>query len=256
MTLRNFLLYLPVSFLCLLLLTGETACTKSSAPPPNTASLQLSFSNLVNGQPMVLRTTNYVNAAGETFNITLFKYYVSNFSLTTTSGQEVVLTPEYFLVNEESDSTKVITLQKLPSGTYRSITFLLGVDSARNNSGAQTGALDPVNGMFWTWNSGYVMAKLEGSSPVSTMPANLIEFHIGGFKGANNVLRMVQLSFPAPVELGQNGHADFKVTADAYTWFDQPNRISFQQLASCTTPGAQAAAIADNYKSMFTIKTD
>jgi hypothetical protein len=256
MTLRNFLLYLPVSFLGLLLLTGETACTKSSAPPPNTASLQLSFSNLVNGQPMVLRTTNYVNAAGETFNITLFKYYVSNFSLTTTSGQEVALTPEYFLVNEENDSTKLITLQKLPSGTYRSITFLLGVDSARNNSGAQTGALDPVNGMFWTWNSGYVMAKLEGTSPVSTMPANLIEFHIGGFKGANNSLRTVQLSFPSPVELGQNGHAGFKITADAYTWFDQPNRISFQQLASCTSPGAQAAAIADNYKSMFTIKAD
>jgi MbnP len=256
MTLRNFLLYLPVSFLCLLLLTGETACTKSSAPPPNTASLQLSFSNLVNGQPMALRTTNYVNAAGETFNITMFKYYVSSFSLTTTSGQEVALTPQYFLVNEENDSTKRITLQKLPAGTYRSITFLLGVDSASNNSGAQTGALDPVNGMFWTWNSGYVMAKLEGSSPVSTMPANLIEFHIGGFKGANNALRMVQLSFPSPIELGQNGHADFKVTADAYTWFDQPNRISFQQLASCTSPGAQAAAIADNYKSMFTIKAD
>lgn len=256
MTLRNFLLYVPVSFLCLLLLTGETACTKSSAPPPNTASLQLSFSNLVNGQPMVLRTANYVNAAGESFNITMFRYYVSNFSLTTTGGEEITLTPEYFLVNEDKDSTKVINLQNLPSGTYRSITFLIGVDSARNNSGAQTGALDPVNGMFWTWNSGYVMAKLEGTSPVSTMPANLVEFHIGGFKGANNSLRRVQLTFPAAVQLGQNGHADFKISADAYTWFDQPNRISFQQLPSCTSAGAQAAAIADNYKNMFTIQAD
>lgn len=256
MTLRNFLLYLPVSFLCLLLLTGETACTKSSAPPPNTASLQLSFSNMVNGQPMILRSTNYVNAAGESFNITMFKYYVSNFSLAATNGQEVALPPEYFLINEDNDSSKVITLQQLPAGTYRSISFLIGVDSVRNVSGAQTGALDPVNGMFWTWNSGYVMAKLEGTSPVSTMPANLIEFHIGGFKGANNVLRLVQLTFPAPVQLGQNGHAAFKISADAYTWFDQPNRISFQQLPSCTTSGAQAAAIANNYKNMFTIQAE
>jgi hypothetical protein len=256
MTLRNFLLYLPVSFLCLLLLTGEMACTKSSAPAPNTASLQLTFSNLVNGQPMILRTASYVNAAGESFNITMFKYYVSNFSLTTTTGQEVTLVPEYFLVNEDKDSTKVISLQQLPAGTYRGISFLLGVDSIRNISGAQTGALDPVNGMFWTWNSGYIMAKLEGTSPVSTMPANLIEYHIGGFKGANNSLRLVQLTFPAPVQLGQNGHADFKISADAYTWFDQPNRISFQQVPSCTTTGAQAAAIADNYKNMFTIKAE
>ncbi|WP_298734107.1 MbnP family protein [uncultured Chitinophaga sp.] len=256
MTLRNFLLHLPVSFLCLLLLTGETACTKSSAPPPNIASLQLRFTSVVNGQPMVLRNTSYVNAAGESFNITAFKYYVSNFSLTTTSGQEVNLTPAYFLINEENDSTKQLTLQELPTGTYRSISFLLGVDSARNNSGAQTGALDPVNGMFWTWNSGYIMAKLEGTSPVSSLPATLVEYHIGGFKGANNALRRVQLSFPAPVELGQNGHAAFEITADAYTWFDQPNRISFQQLPSCITAGAQAAAIADNYKNMFTIQAD
>jgi hypothetical protein len=256
MTLRNFHLYLPVACLCLLLLTAEIACTKSSAPPSNTASLQLTFANLVNGQPMALGNTTYVNAAGESFNITMFKYYVSNFSLTTATGQEVAMPPEYFLVNEDNDSTKVITLRNLATGSYSGISFLVGVDSIRNISGAQTGALDPVNGMFWTWNSGYVMAKLEGTSPVSTMPANLIEFHIGGFKGANNALRLVRLNFPAPVQLTQNGHAEFKVNADAYTWFDQPNRISFQQVPTCTSAGAQAAAIADNYKKMFTIQAD
>ena len=256
MTLRNFLWYLPVTCLCMLLLTVEIACTKSSAPPPNTASLQFTFTNLVNGQPMELNNTNYVNAAGESFNITMFKYYVSNFSLTSATGQETVLSPEYFLINEANDSTKLVTLRELPAGTWRSISFLVGVDSIRNSSGAQTGALDPVNGMFWTWNSGYVMAKLEGTSPVSTMPANLVEFHIGGFKGGNNVLRRVQLTFPSPVQLTQNGHAAFRINADAYTWFDQPNRISFQQLASCTTAGAQAAAIANNYQNMFTIQTD
>lgn len=256
MTLRNFLCYLPVTCLFMLLLTVEIACTKSSAPPPDTASLQLTFTNQVNGQPMVLRTNTYVNAAGEPFNITMFKYYVSNFSLATTTGLEVALPPEYFLINEDSASTKVITLRGLPAGTYRSISFLIGVDSLRNSSGAQTGALDPVNGMFWTWNSGYVMAKLEGTSPVSAMPANLIEFHIGGFKGPNNVLRLVQLTFPSPIQLTQNGHATFRINADAYTWFDQPNRISFQQVASCTSAGAQAAAIANNYRNMFTIQTD
>jgi hypothetical protein len=51
------------------------------------------------------------------------------------------------------------------------IRFLLGVDSARNVSGIQTGALDPARGMFWTWNSGYVMAKIEGSSPSAHVPA-------------------------------------------------------------------------------------
>ena len=53
----------------------------------------------------------------------------------------------------------------MPAGNYNSLSFLLGVDSMHNVSGAQTGALDPANDMFWTWNSGYVMAKMEGASP-------------------------------------------------------------------------------------------
>jgi hypothetical protein len=233
---------------------GDIACSKSEAPNQPVSTLQLSFSNYVNGQPMVLQQNTYQNAAGESFNITMFRYYVSNFSLTTSSGTSVALPPQYFLVSEDSARSKNITLEEVPEGTYSSISFLIGVDSVRNFSGAQTGALDPLYGMFWTWNSGYVMAKLEGTSPVSTMPNNLIEFHIGGFKGPNNVLRTVQLNFPQPVQVTQNGQAPVKISADAYTWFNQPNPISFQQVASCHTAGAQAAAIADNYKTMFSIQ--
>jgi hypothetical protein len=59
--------------------------------------------------------------------------------------------------------------------------FMIGVDSARNNSGAQTGALDPTNGMFWSWSTGYIMAKFEGTSAQSPAAANALKFHIGGF---------------------------------------------------------------------------
>ena len=53
----------------------------------------------------------------------------------------------------------------LPEGDYTELQFLLGVDSLHNVSGAQTDDLDPAKDMFWTWNSGYVMAKMEGNSP-------------------------------------------------------------------------------------------
>ena len=41
---------------------------------------------------------------------------------------------------------------------FTTLHFLLGVASARIVSGAQTGALDTLKDMFWTWNSGYIMA--------------------------------------------------------------------------------------------------
>ncbi len=75
--------------------------------------------------------------------------------------------------------------------------FLLGVDSLHNVSGAQTDALDPAKDMFWTWNTGYVMAKLEGNSPSSALVNNKYEFHVGGFSGKYNVLKKIlNLLFP------------------------------------------------------------
>jgi hypothetical protein len=72
----------------------------------------------------------------------------------------------------------------------------LGVDSIRNVSGIQTGALDPLKGMFWTWNSGYVMAKLEGSSESSNSAGNRFTYHIGGFRPGMNVLKTIDLIIP------------------------------------------------------------
>lgn len=246
---------LAVGCLCMLL-AAQTACKKSATPPPRAAVLQLSFTNVVNGQPLTLQQATYTNAAGEDFNITAFKYYLSNFSLVTAAGEEVQPAPAYFLVSEDSAASKNILLEQLPEATYTGISFLIGVDSVRNMSGAQTGALDPLYGMFWTWNSGYIMAKLEGTSPASTAPQSLIQFHIGGFKAPYNALRRVQLTFPAPVQVVKDTASVLHLQADAYTWFDQPNRISFKDVPAVHTPVAQASRVADNYQHMFTIKAN
>jgi len=230
-----------------------TSCSKKKEVPAD--AIQVSFSHLVNAQPLLLGNTTYKNAVGESFNITTFKYYLSNFSLIKVDGSSVVLQPAaYFLIDESKQGSKTILLDGVPAGVYTGITWWIGVDSTRNVSGVQSGALDPANGMFWTWNSGYIMAKLEGTSPVSNATMNLLEFHVGGFKGTTNVLRQVQLSFPEPVKVEKGKVPVVSVTADAYAWFDKPNRISFKQFAACHVPGADAMKVADNYRQMFAIK--
>jgi hypothetical protein len=241
--------------LCMLLAVAA-ACKKSSTPSPDAGSLQLSFTNTVKGEPLVLRQQHYTNAAGESFNITAFKYYLSNFTLTTAGGETVQAHEAYFLVSEDSAASKSITLEQLPEGDYKSISFLIGVDSARNVSGAQTGALDPVYGMFWTWNSGYIMAKLEGTSPVSPAPQQLVQFHIGGFKAPHNALRRVELAFPRQLAITSGSPPLLHLQADAYTWFDQPNRISFRETPAIHTPIEAASRVADNYQHMFSIKAN
>ncbi|MDB9743990.1 hypothetical protein OAA91_00520 [Fibrobacterales bacterium] len=45
--------------------------------------------------------------------------------------------------------------------------------------------------MYWTWNSGHIYFKLEGTSKVSTSPGKRVEYHLGGFRGKEKTTQEV-----------------------------------------------------------------
>lgn len=224
--------------------------------------LLVSIHNMVNDKPVSLHDSSYINSEGDTFNISTFKYYLSNFSLTDTAGKTIRIPPECFLVSEDSAESQTIVLN-VPPGHYKGISFMIGVDSLLNCSGAQSGALDPVYGMFWTWNSGYISAKLEGTSPSSRLPAHMIEFHIGGYRAPHITQRWVTLPLVRVLKIAPP--LDY---SSMKTWYDEPlymihlladintllKGVNFHQMAGFMTPGAAADRIADNYQHMFSVK--
>ena len=211
------------------------------------AAQTLQLNHVVKGSPVHLGNTSYENAAGDTFHITAFKYYLSNFSFTNITGQKIIAAKECFLVSEDSSASKIIHLN-VPEGRYKSISFMIGVDSLLNCSGAQSGSLDPVYGMFWTWNSGYISVKLEGSSPSSHLPGHMIEFHIGGYRAPHITQRSVTVFLP---DTFINDQSKIDLLADIYILLDG---INFRQTAGFMTPGTTADRIADNYQHMFSVK--
>ncbi len=223
--------------------------------PAATHSLTIKFRAAADAQPLEFGNT-YTNAWGEQYTPTAFKFYIAQLRLINTdSGTSYnVNQDQYFLVNFDDSGSVELKLKAIPS-TYNQIGFLLGVDSIRNVSGAQSGALDPAKGMFWTWNSGYIMAKLEGNSPLSNQTNNKFEYHIGGFSGTDNVLKQLTLSFPLgqDVTLQSGKSSEMIITANANTWFAGPNSLQIGVTPVCTTPGPLAKQIADNYAGMFTI---
>jgi hypothetical protein len=160
----------------------------------------------------------------------------------------------HYLVDAQNLQSTVIGSQAAVN-TYNSIAFVIGVDSIRNVSGAQDGALDPAKGMFWTWSTGYIMAKFEGVSPASIQPGNRFEYHIGGFKGADNVVKRIQLDFPPGQTLAivQGKSVSINITANANTWFDGNSVISIAATPVSMTPGVLSKQIAENYYRMFTV---
>lgn len=247
---KTFFLHIPV----VLAFFFNISNNRKIIPVKNTGTVKITFINTVKGKPLELNTGKYINPSGEEYSISKFKYYISQVSLLT--GKAVFFEPENFHLVNESNADALHFSFDLGAGNYDALNFMLGVDSLHNVSGAQTGALDPLNDMFWTWNSGYVMAKLEGHSPQAKVVNNKFEFHIGGFMGENNVLKNITLNFPPGKSLiiqeGKTSEVIIKTDIDA--WWLQPNDIRIAEHPVCSSPGSLAKKIADNYSKMFSIK--
>ncbi|RYF89193.1 MAG: hypothetical protein EOO00_10250 [Chitinophagaceae bacterium] len=198
----------------------------------------------------------YRNFFDEPYKVTAFKFYIHRIQMINTDSGKVFELPkdQYHLIDfGDSNSTRVkLGIQPFK---YNRIAFTIGVDSARNVSGAQTDALDPAKGMFWTWNTGYIMAKLEGNSPMAATPNNAIEYHIGGFKTGENVAEKITLLFPytTEIDLKAGKTSELTISANVNAWFFNPHDIMISAHPTCMTPGTLAMQIAENYRKMFTV---
>lgn len=216
-------------------------------------NILLRFKPVVDTNDLEFGTT-YRNFFKENYAVTTFKFYVHGIELINTDSNRVfkITADKYFLVDFADSNTAQIKLTVQPY-KYNRISFVIGVDSARNVSGAQTGALDPAKGMFWTWNTGYIMAKLEGTSGAA--PGGRFEYHIGGFSGVDNVIRKPVLLFPFGeiIDLKPEKSTEIVVTANANSWFFNPHDVKLSENPVCTTPGPLAKQISENYSKMFTV---
>jgi len=229
-------------------------CRKKDDPVvATTGKLKVSIDNVAGTSPLSLDTTWYITEFGDSIKFTDYKYYISNIRLTTAEGTEFVEPESYHLINHRDPASQSFEISNVPFGNYTSITFMIGVDARRNTEGAQTGALDPIHSMFWDWNTGYIMAKLEAESPQSPNGNNKVFYHAGGFKGVNSVLRTVNLPFPQHAKVTATGRPNAHLKCDIMEWFKTPNLISVAELNLAMTPGPDLRKLADNYQDMFSV---
>ena len=81
-------------------------------------------------------------------------------------------------LNSNNRYSQLIFLENIEAD---SISVLYGLDSLQQISGAFEGDLDPIHGMYWTWNTGYIHYKLECTERDSARLYPQIKLHLGGF---------------------------------------------------------------------------
>lgn len=236
--------------LCFSCYNGSAQPAHKKSGTPNNGFVKIIFKNTINGQPVLLNDSIYTNPFNEQYSIKKLKYYVSNFQFSLVSIKKVVPVKGCWLINQADDSSRSITLA-VPATRYYEMGLLLGVDSALNTSGAQTGALDPLNDMFWTWQSGYIMQKLEGYSPQSNMVNNKFEYHIGGYAGENSVLKTIWLRHNITVKRGKT--TTIIINADIGKYWDAAYPVKINETPVCSVPGELAKKLANNFSTIFSI---
>lgn len=229
--------------------------------------VELRFHNVVGKQDLKLNDSRYTNAAGENFSITTFNYFVSNIRFQAKDSSEYVVPQDstYYLIKQSDPTSKNIKL-RVPANEYKAVTFIIGVDSVMSTSDLthRTGALDisggMLDGMYWTWNSGYLFVKFEGDSEqakVDMTGQHKFRYHIGGYGGykkpsLNNIKKVtLDLASNSGSSKGA-GPVVISIQADVLKIFDGPKQLRIAD-NSTVMFGEQSKHVADNYSRMFSI---
>ena len=245
---------LKISMIALLglALTLSTSCKKETVEPtpatpvvdPGKGSVSIVLSHkwgMMNEQNFVLGSDLIHPMHKDTLNFSKLKYYVSNVKFKKADGTYFVHPESYFLVDLADLATTTLAIANVPAADYTEMSYTLGVDSTRNCSGAQTGALDPVNTMFWSWNSGYIATKAEGTY-LKNKVVTPFTFHLGGFKTPNNVTTTKTISFSSNnLTVTKDKASKVKITVNPGTLF---HTTSVKTLDMIHMPGSAAVSMA------------
>lgn len=228
----------------------------------NSGTVTLQFNHFFNNQLLDF-SKEYTNAHGERLTIKTFNYFISNIKLTMKNGNvyEVPQDSCYFLIKHSDPSSQKIVLNNIPKAKYKSISFIIGVDSARNTMDVskRTGTLDiagTAKGMYWAWNSGYIFLKFEGkSSVISDSLSNNFYYHIGGFGGFKtptiNNIRTKVFEFEKAISLRKKSPI-VNVNVNIATLFKEKTDILLAKNSNVMW-GNLSVKISENYAEGFNL---
>ena len=178
----------------------------------------------------------------DSVEITTLKFYISGIQFYQDDNLTDETEKKHHLVDIENPPSLFIYHPENKNKKFNRIHFRIGVDSITNVSGAMGGDLDPINGMYWTWQSGYINFKLEGSSKLCPSRKNQFTFHIGGYQYPNNSIQQVDLQI--------NSKKEIVIDIDVLQLL---NKIKLNELYEVMSPNEKAMEMAKKISTVFHI---
>ena len=198
----------------------------------------ISFVPVFNGERISL--SSRIESIGDWIEFDDCRFYISHL-VTYSSGKVWKEDEKAHLIDLEENSSLILTPLSVK---IDSISFLIGIDSTTNVSGILDGDLDPINGMYWAWNSGYINFKLQGKSSKSSAADKSFEFHLGGYLSPFQTVQSVTL----PVKKAQE---TIEIEIDLSRFVEQ---VDLTKMNSIMIPGKDAVHLSEFLPLIFQVK--
>lgn len=229
------------------MITSCNSCKdENTTETPTTGTVKVEFEHTVNTLPFGLNA-DYITTSGDTIQYTTAKYYVSNVGFVRTDGTVWKAPNSYYLIDLTNEESALLSVTKVPNGDYTAVQFTIGVDSLHNVSGSQTGALSVSNGLFWSWNSGYIFAKMEGTYHHGS--SGNFAYHLGGFTGTSSCIREQEFDLGGAVmTVSPDATPQIHMNVDMMSLFEfSTPPLDVMNVNNVTMPGSMASSIMDNF---------
>ncbi|MGX7666462.1 MbnP family protein [Flavobacterium pedocola] len=206
-------------------------------------SLQLNL-HLKFGRSDLLLNKPYISKNQDTLQITTLKFYLSDIKVYYKDKTTFQQQNSFHLIDIEKPGSMRIPVSKYKTASIEKITFNIGIDSLTSSSGALGSDLDPTNGMYWAWQSGYINFKIEGISKSCSTRKKAFQFHIGGYQSPNYAMRSVALH-------PKKTNNEVNISCDIAEFFAS---VKLSSENSIMIPGPSAMKLADYSAKMFSVE--
>lgn len=128
-----------------------------------------------------------ISHASSEIEFNIIKFYISDIYNNNFLDDEL----HYELFDLQNSNSHTIAIHQSSDAEKRPY-FFLGIDSSICYEGVRGEALDPIHGMYWAWQSGYINIKIEGKliNKTAEIP---FQYHIGGFISPYQAFKKVYL---------------------------------------------------------------
>jgi hypothetical protein len=225
------------------------SCSKNESNNSNVSSnsIYLEFEAKVGSNTFELNRPYFVGPFNNKMVFSRFQYYISNVILTKEDGTTYIVPKDssYYLITHNNNVLPKVELKNIPIGNYKSIQFMIGIDSISNltiEPKLLPSALDPLNGMYWSWNSGYRFLVTEGTVQDSIA----FKHHIGLQKNVKNLTFTSNTSAKVSSSVRPTMHFEVDVEK-MYNGTEKINAVANRTIM--VTPFA--SNVATNFPGMF-----